>query len=113
VKQTLVNVLDDTPNPGSFTYQVTVKNVGGATAKSVQEVVYPFRGGHLGNGHRGFTDGVVGDTDPRAQMSAVLVFPDLSPGQENTQAAVFLADPDINPGLNPNPQISFISAKGP
>jgi hypothetical protein len=119
VEQTGFVVRTDTPSAGSFTCDMTVKNLGGATATNVQAVIRPFRGAR--SGLHGGDDGIgqprsggsLSDNDPLAQLSSTVTFPDLPPGAESTQSVVFLSRPGAQPGQNPNPEIDFQTAKAP
>jgi hypothetical protein len=112
IRQTAFVVHPNTPGFGSFTCDVTVTNQGLRPAKAVQVHVRPFRGvmsGNDGLGHVKYR--AVPENDPLSQYGDWLAFPDLKPGESSTQSAVFLNHPNVNPGHNPNPEITFEPAK--
>ena len=110
--QTSFTVTPDTPAKGSFTCNVTLKNVGTKPATGIQICVRPFRGANFNDpdvgGPRG---GILDDDDPISMISDWLSFPDLGPGQSSTRTDVFLARPGIPTGVNPKAQIIFETAK--
>ena len=108
VVQTAFTVQPNTPAPGSFTCAVTLKNDGTAKATNVQVEVRPFRRVRLDDDDMGRdVETYLPDTDYRAQISSWISFPPLAPGESNTQTTTFLMRNDMNPGLNPDPQIIF------
>jgi len=112
VEQTGFSVRDNTPGAGSFTCQVTLKNVGNAKATGVQISVRPYRGISLGDEDVGHTTpGVLSDSDPISQIGEWVTFADLAPGESSTRNVVFLSRGDVKPGTNPNPDITFQSEK--
>ncbi len=116
VQQISFVVHPDTPYQGQFTCDVTVKNMGGKKAIGVQVAVRPFRGAMRGDDNLGGRTGgfsMVKDNDPLAQQTSWLTFPDLAPGAQGTQSAVFLGQPNVTPGKNPKPEIDFQNAKDP
>lgn len=114
VEQTGFTVDDNTPGQGSFTCNVTLKNIGGKTATGVQVAVRPFRGGRFGNDNVGHApSGILSDNDPLAQLESWVAFPDLAPGEQSTQSVVFLKQVGFTPGNNPRPEIDFRTAKAP
>ncbi len=114
VEQVGFVVQDDTPSPGSFTCNVTLKNIGQKTATGVAVTVRPFRGARYGNDNVGHAPaGILPDSNPLAQLQASLTFPDLAPGEQSTQSTVFLKQTGVEPGTNPNPEIDYQTAKAP
>jgi hypothetical protein len=114
VEQVGFSVDDDTPSQGSFTCNVTLKNLGGKTATGVQVAVRPFRGGQYGDNNVGHAaSGILPDDNPLAQLESWVAFPDLPPGHESTQSVIFLKQVGIRPGNNPHPEINFQTAKDP
>jgi hypothetical protein len=112
VQQVDFNIQDDTPSVGSFTCQVTVKNLGNEKAENVQIHVLPFKGGRSGSddvGHHPLKP--LSDGDSLAQTGNWLAFPDLAPGESSTQSITFLSHEMVEPGRNANPEIQFTSAK--
>ena len=108
VEQTGFDVQMNTPYAGSFTCQVTLKNLGTAKATGVQVNVRPFRGVALGDVDNGHTlPGSLNDNDPVSQIGQWVTFPDLGPGEAATETAVFLRRQDHSPGTNPQPEILF------
>lgn len=103
---------NDTPSAGSFTAQVILKNVGNTKATGVQVFVRPYRGILVNpNGRQRSNDDFntlpLSENDPLSQFGQWVTFPDLDPGQENTQNVIFLSRSGIGPGKNPQPQIIF------
>jgi hypothetical protein len=114
VEQIGFTVANDTPSQGSFTCNVTLKNLGGKTATGVQVAVRPFRGGLVGDGNTGRTTSMpLSDNSPLAQQESWVAFPDLAPGEQSTQSVIFLEQVGIQPGTNPHPEIDFQTAKAP
>jgi hypothetical protein len=114
VEQVGFVVQDDTPVPGNFTCNVTLKNLGQKTATGIQIAVRPFRGARYGNDNVGHAPvGILPDSNPLAQRQAWLAFPDLAPGEQSTESTVFPKQVGIEPGSNPNPEIDYQSAKAP
>ena len=112
VRQTHFVIHPNTPGAGSFTCEVTVLNQGQKTARGVQVHVRPFRGVMYGSdtlGHVGYH--ALPESDPLSQYGDWLSFPDLKQGESSTQSAVFMNHPNVNPGFNPNPEITFEPAK--
>jgi hypothetical protein len=110
VQQVAYRVEENTPSTGSFTCDVTLKNLGKTKAVNVQSEVRPFRGTRTDNddvGRNEATITLLDDSDPRAQLSTWVNFPDLAPGESSTQTTVFLQRTDLAPGPNPKPQIIF------
>jgi len=112
VVQTKFEVQPNTPENGSFTCLVTLKNVGNQKATGVQISVRPYRGVSnvdidVGQ-ERG---GVLPEDDPISQYNAWVDFPDLAPGESSTQSVNFLNRNDYSPGINPDPEIIFQSVK--
>jgi len=108
VQQTGFEVENNKPGTGSFTCNVTLKNVGNAKAVGVQVNVRPYRGITLGDvdvGHANMA--TLSDNDPVSQFGSWVNFPDLAPGESSTQAVVFTMRTDYQPGTNPNPDILF------
>ncbi len=110
VQQTHFEVQANTPGPGSFTCLVTVKNLGLTKAENVQVHVRPYKGPL-----RGVDDNrpppPLTDSDPLSQYGSWVSFPDLAPGESNTESVVFLTHPIYYPGNNPKPEIIFETAK--
>ncbi len=112
VEQTSFQVQQNKPNAGSFTFQVTVKNVGNAKAVGVQVDIRPYRGISLGDEDAGHTSSaVLSDSNPISQIGEWVNFPDLAPGESATESAVFLNRGDVRPGTNPTPDILFETEK--
>ncbi len=112
VEQTAFDVQPNAPSAGNFTCRVTVKNLGTAKATGVQVDVRPYKGialGDLDNGHA--RPGTMNDSDPISQIGQWVTFPDLAPGEEATETAVFLNRSDVSPGANPQPEIVFETEK--
>ena len=109
VQQVSCSVTMNQPGPDSFTCNVTLKNLGNAKAVDVQIMVRPYRGSSRGDVDNPSTtdSGPIPDSDPLAQLGQSVSFPDLAPGESNTQSVVFIRQQGINPGNNLNPQISF------
>jgi hypothetical protein len=111
VKQVDFRVETDKPVIGNFTCHVTLKNIGNKKATGVMVKVTPFRGVASGDGEDGRVTPVpLPDSDPIAQISQWLNFPDMAPGQTLTQDAVFVNNYQYSPGENPNPIIQFKTA---
>ena len=112
VQQTSFMVQDDKPSAGSFTCQVTLKNVGNAKAVGIQVNVRPYRGITRGDEDVGHTDITpLSDNDPISQIGTWVTFPDLAPGETATQDAIFTSRNDVRPGTNSNPDIEFQTEK--
>jgi hypothetical protein len=112
VRQISFKSEEGTPGPGSFTCLVTLRNEGLQTARSIQVRVRPYRGvkyGTDGEGHVGYT--LLQETDPLSQYGTWIGFPDLKPGETATESAVFLDRPNVSAGFNPQPEITFETAK--
>lgn len=109
VEQTVYTVQPDTPT-GSFTCNVTLKNVGMVKAVDVRVAVRPYRGTRMDDedvGPNTQTITILNDNDYRAQVCTWVTFPDLAPGESSTQSTVFLNRTDVKPGPNPRPDIFF------
>jgi hypothetical protein len=114
VEQVGFVVQDDTPSPGSFTCNVTLKNLGQKKATGIQIAVRPYRGARYGNDNVGHAPvGIIPDSSRLGQIQAWLAFPDLAPGEQSTESTVFPKETGIEPGTNPNPEIDYQSAKAP
>jgi hypothetical protein len=114
VEQSNYSTENNVPASGSFTCHVTLKNVGNAKAVGIQISVRPYRGITTGNQDAGNSPLVIlNDNNPLAQMGQWLSFPDLAPGETSTQDVVFLGRSGVLPGMNPNPEIIFETAKTP
>ena len=112
VQQTGFVIQDRTPAAGSFTCQVTLKNVGNAKATGVEVSVRPYRGISIGDEDLGHTpSAVLNDSDPIAQIGEWVTFADLAPGESSTRNVVFVSRGDARPGTNPKPDIVFQSEK--
>jgi hypothetical protein len=112
VRQTSFEVQTDTPSPGNFTCLVTVKNFGLSRAENIQVRVRPYRGTRRAPIQQNYVPSTpLSEDDPLSQLSSWLAFPDLAPGESSTQSVVFTSMPPLEPGLNPNPEIHFDSAK--
>src|ERR1700761_3875921 len=97
VEQIAYNVQRETPGAGSFTCNMTLKNTGTSLATSVQGAIYPFRGTRLGDPDNGHSDSkVISDTDARSNIVQWVNFPDLAPGQSETESAVFIDQEGLN-----------------
>jgi hypothetical protein len=120
VKQIATSVEHNEPSQGNFIYLVTLKNVGNAKAVGVQVLVHPFAGVSMGNDdggnsaamHRPGGSAAASNYNPMADYGQWITFPDLAPGQSDTESTVFLEHPGTDPGANPEPQILFKSEKG-
>ncbi|MEJ0000536.1 MAG: hypothetical protein WDO13_16080 [Verrucomicrobiota bacterium] len=97
------------PSTGNITCRVTLKNLGSAKAVNVQVEVRPFHGGTLGDEDVGPGIKPVDDSSAVAQLSQWLTFPDLVPGESETESVTFPAQTGVHPGKNPSPQIVFES----
>jgi hypothetical protein len=112
VVQTNFVVENNTPNPGSITCLVTLKNLGNAKAMGVQIMVRPYRGTSNWDEDAGHQNVVVlSDDDPLSKFGDWVTFPDLAPGESSTQSVVFLGRSLVTPGKNPNPDIMFQTEK--
>ena len=120
VKQIANSFENNEPNQGNFIYLVTLKNVGNAKAVGVQVLARPFAGISTGNDdggdstliHRPGGGGAAAlNSNPMADYGQWISFPDLAPGQSDTENAIFLEQGGMNPGGNPAPQILFKSEK--
>jgi hypothetical protein len=113
VRQIGYTIQDNTPGAGSFTYQVTLKNVGSRKATAIQIHVRPFRGAINGDEDVGHATALkpLQDSDPMSQYGSWITFPDLAPGESSTQSAIFMDRPNLLPGKNPNPEITFETVK--
>ena len=112
VRQVSFTTKLNTPGTGSFTCYMTVRNVGLSPATSIRAYMRPYRGagyGDLDIGTKKFH--ILKDTEPLSQYGAWVTFPDLKPGESNTQSAVFYDHPNVKAGYNPNPEINFETAK--
>jgi len=112
VEQTGFMVENNKPGAGSFTCQVTLKNVGNAKAVGVQVNVRPYRGTSTYDedvGHQKVI--VLDDNNPISQFGQWVTFPDLAPGDSSTQSVVFISRTDARPGANPHPEILFQTEK--
>jgi hypothetical protein len=112
VVQTSCMIEVDTP-PGSFTCEVTVKNVGGEKATGVEVHVRPFRGSRRGLVDIGPMGPPLNENDPLSLMGTWIAFPDLAPGESSTQTATFPSQPNIMPSQNPDPDINYKSVPSP
>jgi hypothetical protein len=120
VKQITTSVERNQPSQGNFIYLVTLKNVGNAKAVGVQVLVRPFAGADTSNEDGGDSSAVhhpggaataPTNYNPMADYGAWITFPDLAPGQSDTESTVFLEHAGSDPGGNPAPQILFKSEK--
>ncbi|MCE0497597.1 MAG: hypothetical protein LV481_06600 [Methylacidiphilales bacterium] len=121
VRQTSYRVIPDSPQPGSFTVQFTIKNVGTATATNIQVKIRPYRGfipGDPDNPPPGGTASgppipavPLSDNDPTSQYGQWVSMPDLAPGQSNSESAVFPNQPNMSPIDSPKLEINFSPAK--
>ena|ERR1700683_1529317 len=112
VQQVRYTVEENTPSTGSMTCHVTLKNMGNAKATGIQIFVRPFRGASNYNEDVGRSDAKpISDDDPISQFGQWISFPDLAPGESNTQDVSFFSRHFIIQGKNPNPQILFQSEK--
>ncbi len=114
VQQVAYHVDMNQPGPGSFTCHVTLKNLGTVKAVDLQVLVRPYYGSSRGdpdNPNIKVPSGPIPDSDPLAQLGQSVSFPDLAPGESNTQSVTFIRQGSINPGVNANPQISFLADK--
>jgi hypothetical protein len=112
VEQTGFSIENNTPGTGSFTCQVTLKNMGNARAVGIQVMVRPYRGvSHYDEdvGHQ--NDSVLSDDDPISQFGQWVAFPDLAPGESSAQSVSFISRTDFKPGKNPKPEIIFQTEK--
>jgi len=103
---------DKDTTPGSFICHVVLKNEGNMKGVGIQVLVTPFRGIVLGDpdGGRGPVR-TLSDSDPIAQTSQWVTFPDLAPGELNSQDVVFSNYSGYKPGTNSHPQILFHTEK--
>ncbi len=112
VQQTRFTIEDNTPGASSFTCHVTLKNVGKAKAVNVQVNVRPYRGAPTGDVDVGRSSAApVNDSDPIAQFGQWVSFPDLDPGQSDTETAVFTKQTGANFGRNTPADIIFEAEK--
>ena len=98
VRQVAYKVIPHSPQPGNFTVQFTVKNVGNVAATAIQVKVRPYRGimnGDDDNGNARPNGGVgpISDDDPVSQFGQWVALPDLAPGQSSSNSAVFVDQP--------------------
>ena len=100
----------DTPAPGNFTCEVTLKNDGDAKATDVEVHVRPFKGIMLGDEDETALKPLP-DSDPASQLGQWVTFPDIAPGQSASETVIFLNHGVLTPGSNPDPEIVFESAK--
>jgi hypothetical protein len=110
VEQTGFTIEDNTPTSVSFTCHVTLKNTGKAKATGVQVEVRPYRGTLISDGDDGGarnSTATLPDTDPLAQISQWVTFPDLDPGESSTQSAVFMKQGSHEYGSNPKAEVVF------
>jgi hypothetical protein len=108
VVQAAFQIHDNTPTTSNFTCDVTLKNTGKTKAINVQVRVRPYRGqaaGDLDNGRANITP--ISDDSPLSQFGQWVDFPDLAPGESNTQSVTFVKQLDGNYGYNPTPEILF------
>ena len=98
VQQTNFAVQNDVPATGSFTCQVTLKNLGHAKAAGVQVSVRPFRGTPPATRTWASRRSRRSDNSALAQFGQWLNFPDLGPGESSTQSVIFLSRPGVEPG---------------
>jgi hypothetical protein len=112
VQQVRYTVEDSTPGSGSMTSHVTLKNVGNAKAVGIQIFVRPFRGASNYNEDVGRSNATpVSDDDPLGKFGQWVTFPNLGPGESNTQSVVFMSQHFLVQGINPNPEILFQTEK--
>jgi hypothetical protein len=98
VQQTHYAIENNVPANGNFTIHVTLKNVGNAKALGVQVHVRPYRGMRLGDEDVGnSTLRILPDDDPLSQYGEWVPFPDLAPGESNTQSVIFLSHQGATP----------------
>ena len=109
VRQVAYKVIRDSPQPGNFTVQFTVKNLGSVAATAIQVKVRPYLGfiqGDQDNGHvHGGTP--ISDNDPASQIGQWVALPDLAPGQSSSNSAVFIDQPNLSPNED-NPKLDMI-----
>ena len=117
VRKVDYKVIHDSPQPGDFTVEFTVKNVGNVAATAVMADIRPYRGILLGDSDNGHAHGApsaessrgvapISDTDPAAQLGKWVTIPDLAPGQSSTNSVVFIDQPDKTPNED-NPQLDI------
>jgi len=112
VRQSAFQVQQNTPGHGSFTCSVTLKNTGDTKAVNVEVHVRPYKGITLGDEDLGHSSlAPLSDSDPTSQIGQWVTFPDIPPGESRTETAIFLNKAGVNPGGNPDPEISFESEK--
>lgn len=112
VQQVGYTVQKDTPGTGSMTCHVTLKNEGNAKAVGIQIMVRPYRGvSNFDEDASSQQNIVVSDDDPLSKFGQWITFPDLAPGESNTQSVVFTSRTDFKPGVNPTPTILFQTEK--
>jgi len=115
IRQIAYTVTPNSPQPGSFTVQFTVKNVGNITATSIQVKVRPYRGMILGDQDNplpgGGGTGPVSDNDPISQYGQWVALPDLAPGQSSSNSMVFADQPNMTPTDGPKLDIIFVPVK--
>jgi hypothetical protein len=98
VEQTHYAVENNVPGRGSFTVDVTLKNVGNAKAVGVEVRVRPYRGMRLGDEDVGnSTLRILDENDPLSQFGQWVTFPDLAPDESSTQSVVFLSQDNATP----------------
>jgi hypothetical protein len=117
VHQVAYHVIPGSPEPGSFTVQFTVKNMGDIAATAIQVKVRPYRGilnsdpdsggSHLTNGNIG----PISDDDPVSQFGQWVAVPDLAPGQLSSNSVVFADEPGKTPNDNSRLEIVFDPVK--
>jgi hypothetical protein len=98
VQQVGYRVAENVPANGNFTVYVTLKNLGNAKAAGVQVHVRPYRGMRLGNEDVGNSPlSILPEDDPLSQYGEWVYFPDLAPGESNTQSVSFLSKVGATP----------------
>jgi len=115
VSQISFSIKNDVPGAGSFTAFIVVKNQGNAKAVGVQVLARPYRGILVGGTDQRMSHDPIHrlpENDPLSQFGKWVDFPDLAPGETSTQSVIFVNQPNVSPGNNPNPQITFETAKG-
>jgi len=91
VQQVGYSIEGSTPSDGNFTIHATLKNVGKTKAVAVQLHVRPYRGMRLGDEDVGNSPlRILPEDDPLSQYGTWVSFPDLAPGESNTQSVIFL-----------------------
>jgi hypothetical protein len=108
IKQVDFRVDREQPVSGSFTCHIVLKNIGNKKATGIIVRVSPFRGIPTADAEDSRTKPTtLPDSDPAAQITQWIDFPDMAPGQIVTKDAVFMNNYQYNPGSNPNPEIKF------